>query len=86
MARWQPDARERLERGPHQALDASVATLVGAGCAHGIARLPFTKAKVSQASKDLRDHIGLAGVWPCAVRGPVCVPKTEAAGSALLNE
>jgi hypothetical protein len=40
-------AREPLERGAHQALDAGIITHVGAGGVHGIARCPFTKAQVS---------------------------------------
>jgi hypothetical protein len=39
--------REPFERGAHQGLDATVVTHVGAGFSHGLARLSFTKTKVS---------------------------------------
>jgi hypothetical protein len=40
-------AREPLERGAHQALDAAIVTHVGTGGVHGIARFSFTKTQVS---------------------------------------
>jgi hypothetical protein len=52
-------ASEPLERGAQQTLDV-VATHVGAGGAHGIARFSFTKAEVSQASNRVGHDIYLA--------------------------
>jgi hypothetical protein len=42
---------------------------VGVGGTHGIARFPFTKAKVSRAFNRLRHHIDLARARPSAIGG-----------------
>jgi hypothetical protein len=67
-------ASEPLERGAQQTLDVVVETHVGAGGAHGIVRLSFTKAEVSQASNRVGHDIYLARAaltrdgWPTGFR------------------